>query len=114
MNLMVFGLNKCSTCQKAVAWLDENDLKYHFSDVKEVPLDVPSQVCITRDNTQLQVDGIIYFQVTDAAFRDPVLGVAIYYAIMILYFAAFGRTQLVLSPEEEFAMSHGKADYKTH
>jgi len=33
----------------------------------EVPLDVPSQVCITRDNTQLQVDGIIYFQVTDAA-----------------------------------------------
>jgi regulator of protease activity HflC (stomatin/prohibitin superfamily) len=34
--------------------------------LKEIPLDVPSQVCITRDNTQLQVDGIIYFQVTDA------------------------------------------------
>ena len=34
--------------------------------LKEVPLDVPSQVCITRDNTQLQVDGILYFQVTDA------------------------------------------------
>ncbi len=33
--------------------------------LKEVPLDVPSQVCITRDNTQLQVDGILYFQVTD-------------------------------------------------
>ena len=33
--------------------------------LKEVPLDVPSQVCITRDNTQLQVDGIIYYQVTD-------------------------------------------------
>jgi len=33
--------------------------------LKEVPLDVPSQVCITRDNTQLQVDGIIYFQITD-------------------------------------------------
>lgn len=31
----------------------------------EVPMDVPSQVCITRDNTQLQVDGILYFQVTD-------------------------------------------------
>jgi regulator of protease activity HflC (stomatin/prohibitin superfamily) len=26
---------------------------------------VPSQICITRDNTQLQVDGILYFQVTD-------------------------------------------------
>ena len=34
--------------------------------LKEIPLDIPSQVCITRDNTQLQVDGILYFQVTDA------------------------------------------------
>jgi regulator of protease activity HflC (stomatin/prohibitin superfamily) len=34
--------------------------------LKEIPLDVPSQVCITKDNTQLTVDGILYFQVTDA------------------------------------------------
>jgi regulator of protease activity HflC (stomatin/prohibitin superfamily) len=33
--------------------------------LKEVPLDVPEQICITRDNTQLSVDGIIYFQVID-------------------------------------------------
>ncbi len=33
--------------------------------LKEIPLDVPAQVCITRDNTQLQVDGVLYFQVTD-------------------------------------------------
>ena len=33
--------------------------------LKEVPLDVPEQTCITRDNTQLAVDGIIYYQVTD-------------------------------------------------
>ena len=33
--------------------------------LKEIPLDVPSQVCITRDNTQLTVDGVLYFQVTD-------------------------------------------------
>src|SRR4029434_10515389 len=33
--------------------------------LKEAPLYVPSQVCITRDNTQLTVDGILYFQVTD-------------------------------------------------
>ena len=37
----------------------------HKHSLKEIPLDVPSQVCITRDNTQLQVDGILYFQVTD-------------------------------------------------
>ena len=34
-------------------------------DLREIPLDVPPQVCITKDNTQLQVDGILYFQVTD-------------------------------------------------
>ncbi len=33
--------------------------------LKEVPLDVPSQVCITKDNTQLAVDGVLYYQVTD-------------------------------------------------
>ncbi|BAO83170.1 MAG: paraslipin [Betaproteobacteria bacterium] len=33
--------------------------------LKEIPLDVPEQICITRDNTQLKVDGILYFQVTD-------------------------------------------------
>ena len=33
--------------------------------LKEVPLDIPEQVCITKDNTQLAVDGIIYYQVAD-------------------------------------------------
>src|SRR6478672_1065331 len=34
-------------------------------DLRETPLDVAPQVCITKDNTQLQVDGILYYQVTD-------------------------------------------------
>jgi regulator of protease activity HflC (stomatin/prohibitin superfamily) len=34
-------------------------------DLREIPLDVPPQICITKDNTQLQVDGILFFQVTD-------------------------------------------------
>jgi len=33
--------------------------------LKEVPLDVQEQVCITKDNTQLSVDGVLYYQVTD-------------------------------------------------
>lgn len=37
----------------------------YIHSLKEIPLDLPSQVCITRDNTQLTVDGIIYFQVID-------------------------------------------------
>ena len=37
----------------------------YIHSLKEVPLDVPEQVCITRDNTQLAVDGVQYYQVTD-------------------------------------------------
>jgi regulator of protease activity HflC (stomatin/prohibitin superfamily) len=33
--------------------------------LKENPLDVPKQICITRDNTQIGVDGILYYQVKD-------------------------------------------------
>ena len=33
--------------------------------LKKVPADVAEQVCITKDNTQLAVDGLIYYQVTD-------------------------------------------------
>jgi regulator of protease activity HflC (stomatin/prohibitin superfamily) len=39
-------------------------VQYRHS-LKEVPLDVPEQTCITKDNTQLSVDGILYYQVTD-------------------------------------------------
>ena len=54
----------------------------------------------------------IYFQVSDPAFRAPILGVALYYAITILYFALFGRHGLVLSPEEEFALTRGRGEYR--
>ena len=37
----------------------------YIHSLKEVPLDVPEQVCITKDNTQLAVDGVLYYQVTD-------------------------------------------------
>jgi regulator of protease activity HflC (stomatin/prohibitin superfamily) len=45
-----------------VPFIDQVAYKHSL---KEIALDVPSQVCITKDNTQLQVDGILYFQVTD-------------------------------------------------
>src|SRR5437762_1924931 len=48
--------------QLIVPFIDRIAYKHSL---KEVPLDVPEQVCITKDNTQLAVDGIIYFQVVD-------------------------------------------------
>jgi len=81
----IFVIQSIKVVPQQHAWVVERLGKYHctltpgmtplmpFIDrvaykhlLKEVPLDIPSQVCITRDNTQLQVDGILYFQVTDA------------------------------------------------
>ena len=33
--LKLYGLRKCTTCQKAVAWLDDKKRPHHFTDVKE-------------------------------------------------------------------------------
>jgi regulator of protease activity HflC (stomatin/prohibitin superfamily) len=80
----IFVIRAVKIVPQQNAWVVERLGKYHASlspglkflvpfidnvaykhSLKEIPLDVPSQVCITRDNTQLQVDGILYFQVTD-------------------------------------------------
>ena len=41
-------------------------------------------------------------------YRPGVYGVAIVYLVALLYFALAGRHRLVLSPEEEFAMTAGE------
>ena len=45
----------------------------HFADrvaykhsLKEIAMDIPEQVCITRDNVQVGVDGVVFMQVVDA------------------------------------------------
>jgi len=44
----------------------------------------------------------------NSAYRPGVYGVAIYYILGVLYFAIAGRNRLVLSPEEEFALTQGE------
>lgn len=34
--------------------------------LKETALDIPEQICITRDNVQVRVDGVIFIQIVDA------------------------------------------------
>jgi ethanolamine permease len=43
----------------------------------------------------------------NSAYRPGVYGVAVYYVLGVLYFAIAGRNRLVLSPEEEFALTSG-------
>ena len=52
----------------------------------------------------------IVYQLKDPIYRTGVLGVAAWFAIGIAYFAVLGRHKLVLSPEEEFAMSKGASE----
>jgi len=82
--MVVFIIEAVRVVPQQNAWVVERLGKFHESlqpglnlivpfidrvayrhSLKEVPLDVPEQVCITKDNTQLAVDGIIYFQVID-------------------------------------------------
>ncbi|MBC8007837.1 MAG: amino acid permease [Prolixibacteraceae bacterium] len=46
----------------------------------------------------------LYMQFQDPAYRGGVIGVAIWYAAGIIYFAVYGRKTLVYSPEEDFAV----------
>jgi regulator of protease activity HflC (stomatin/prohibitin superfamily) len=71
--------------------------------LKEVPLDVPSQVCITKDNTQLQVDGILYFQITDpmrASYGSSDYIVAITQLAQTTLRSVIGRMELDKTFEE--------------
>jgi regulator of protease activity HflC (stomatin/prohibitin superfamily) len=76
--------------------------------LKEVPLDVPSQVCITKDNTQLQVDGIIYFQVTDpmrASYGSSNYVFAITQLAQTLLRSVIGKMELDKTFEERDAIN---------
>ena len=76
--------------------------------LKEVPLDVPSQVCITKDNTQLQVDGILYFQVTDpmrASYGSSNYIVAITQLAQTTLRSVIGKMELDKTFEERDAIN---------
>lgn len=81
---VIFAIKSIQVVPQQSAWIVERLGKFHavlnpglnfiipFIDkvaykhsLKEIPLDTPSQICITRDNTQLSVDGVLFFQVTD-------------------------------------------------
>jgi regulator of protease activity HflC (stomatin/prohibitin superfamily) len=77
--------------------------------LKEVPMDVPSQVCITRDNTQLTVDGIIYFQVTDptrASYGSSNYVVAITQLAQTTLRSVIGKLELDKTFEEREFINH--------
>lgn len=72
-------------------------------------MDVPGQVCITRDNTQLQVDGIIYFQVTDpmrASYGSANYVMAITQLAQTTLRSVIGKLELDKTFEERETINH--------
>jgi regulator of protease activity HflC (stomatin/prohibitin superfamily) len=77
--------------------------------LKEIPLDTPSQVCITRDNTQLAVDGVLFFQVTDpqrASYGASNYVVAITQLAQTTLRSVIGKLELDKTFEEREFINH--------
>ncbi|CAH2893059.1 MAG: Protein QmcA (possibly involved in integral membrane quality control) [uncultured Paraburkholderia sp.] len=77
--------------------------------LKEISLEVPSQVCITRDNTQLQVDGVLYFQVTDpmkASYGSSNFVFAITQLSQTMLRSVIGKLELDKTFEERDFINH--------
>ncbi len=77
--------------------------------LKEIPLDTPSQVCITRDNTQLTVDGVLFFQVTDpqrASYGASNYIVAITQLAQTTLRSVIGKLELDKTFEEREFINH--------
>ncbi len=77
--------------------------------LKEIPLDTPSQVCITRDNTQLHVDGVLFFQVTDpqrASYGSSNYIVAITQLAQTTLRSVIGKLELDKTFEERDFINH--------
>ncbi|CAH0444231.1 Protein QmcA [Ralstonia syzygii subsp. syzygii] len=77
--------------------------------LKDIPLDVPSQICITKDNTQLQVDGILYFQVTDpmrASYGSSNFVIAITQLAQTTLRSVVGKLELDKTFEEREFINH--------
>jgi ethanolamine permease len=108
LNMAVFGA-MISYVMQAISFIMLRVRMPHIERPYRSPFGIPGAAL-----TLVIALATMFFQIYREDFRDPVLWVAGYYALAILYFAIFGRTKLVLSPEEEFAVSKGQADYKTH
>jgi regulator of protease activity HflC (stomatin/prohibitin superfamily) len=126
--LIIFLLKTFKVVPQQQAWIVERFGRYHgtlqpgltlvlpFSDrvaykhsLKEITLEVPSQVCITRDNTQLEVDGILYYQVTDpmrASYGSANYEIAITQLAQTTLRSVIGKLELDKTFEERDGINH--------
>ena len=98
LNMAVFGAMISYIMQCLAFILMRRDLP-HIERPYRSPLGVPGAV------VAIVIAGITFiFLFLNPSYRFGVIGVAIWYAIAVFYFAVAGRHRLVRSPEEEFAL----------
>ncbi|NDV86019.1 amino acid permease [Aurantimonas aggregata] len=102
LNMAVFGA-MCSYIAQAISFIL---LRRNHADIARPyrsPFGIPGAVA-----TIVIAAVTLAFQLSDPTYRAGVIGVAIWFAIGIAYFALVGRHRLILSPEEEFAIEQAE------
>lgn len=108
LNMAVSGA-MFSYIAQAVSFILLRKNSPHIARPYKSPLGVPGAVL-----TIVIAIVTLGYQAQDPNFTKGVLWVLVWFAVAIAYFAVYGRHKLVLSPEEEFAQSGGKSEYRTH
>lgn len=83
-------------------------IRYRHS-LKEIALDIPAQVCITRDNVQVGVDGILYLKVLNperASYGITDYGFAITQLAQTTLRSEVGKIDLDRTFEERMNINH--------
>ncbi|WP_407716709.1 amino acid permease [Mangrovibrevibacter kandeliae] len=102
LNMAVFGA-MCSYIAQAASFILLRRNKAHIARPFRSPFGVPGAAV-----TIVIAVVTLVFQLSDPTYRVGVVGVAIWFALGIAYFALVGRHRLILSPEEEFALEHAQ------
>jgi ethanolamine permease len=102
LNMAVFGA-MISYAAQGVSFIMLRSKYPNITRPYRSPLGVPGAII-----TVIVALVTLFVQLQDPVYQKGVFGVAAWYAIGIIYFALVGRHKLVLSPEEEFAMTGGQ------
>jgi ethanolamine permease len=108
LNMAVFGA-MCSYILQAVSFILLRVKMPHVVRPYRSPFGIPGAVV-----TIVIAAVTLWYQLGDSSYQQGIYWVLAWFAAGIVYFALVGRHKLILSPEEEFAMSKGLAEYKTH
>lgn len=108
LNMAVFGA-MISYIMQALSFIILRIKMPHIERPYRSPFGIPAAVV-----TIVIAAVTMYYQIADPSYQQGIFGVVAWFTVGLIYFALIGRHNLILSPEEEFAISKGHEEYKTH